>query len=120
MPEAGSAVVIGPTPAELPADWQQVRLEDAVDIRKDKVEPNDVPPDTPYLSLEHIAPETGEIVGRGTAADVRSTKSRYELGDVLYGRLRPYLNKVAMPDAAGICSTDILVLVPRPEIRAEY
>lgn len=41
---------------------------------------------------------------------LQSQKSRFQKGDVLYGRLRPYLNKVAITDAPGVCSTDLLVL----------
>ncbi len=42
--------------------------------------------------------------------NIQSTKNVFESGDVLYGKLRPYLNKVALVDFEGICSTDILVL----------
>ena len=94
---------------EVPEGWLSIRLDQLIEPSKEKVDPRKLAPDTPYLSLEHIESGTGEILDRGIAADVRSAKSVFAAGDVLFGRLRPYLNKVAVPDFAGVCSTDILV-----------
>jgi len=51
----------------------------------------------------------------GTEEGLRSAKFRFKASDVLYGKLRPYLDKAALAEWAGICSTDIIVLEPRPE-----
>src|SRR5438128_384123 len=91
----------------LPEGWLNLRLGDVIEPSKDKIEPSKRP-SALYLSLEHIQPETTRIIGKGSAGDVTSTKSVFRAGDVLYGKLRPYLNKVALPDFDGICSTDIL------------
>ena len=96
------------TDDELPEGWAAATLSSLVAPSSEKVEPQDRL-DAAYLSLEHIEPHTGRIVGQGTGADVNSTKAVFRAGDVLYGKLRPYLNKVAIPDFDGICSTDILV-----------
>ena len=92
----------------LPKGWIRVRLGDITSPSPEKVEPG-YWADEPYLSLEHIESGTRRILGRGTGADASSTKSRFRAGDVLYGKLRPYLNKACIPDFDGICSTDILV-----------
>ena len=94
--------------SELPEGWAATALGNVVAPSKEKVEPVERRNAT-YLSLEHIEQETGNIAGHGTGADVGSTKAVFRAGDVLYGRLRPYLNKVCIPDFDGICSTDILV-----------
>jgi restriction endonuclease S subunit len=62
--------------------------------------------------LEHIESNTGNLAGRedARAADLQSTKNAFFKGDVLYGKLRPYLNKVYIAEFDGVCSTDILVL----------
>jgi type I restriction enzyme M protein len=76
-----------------------------------------------YLALEHITSRTGEIVGAEPVqlASLRSQKSRFCEGDVLYGKLRPYLAKVVVAPCDGICSTELLVLVPdREQILGEY
>jgi type I restriction enzyme S subunit len=66
-------------------------------------------PNVPYVGLEHIDSGSRRLCGIGKAADVRSAKSVFRADDVLYGKLRPYLNKVVRPEFDGVCSTDILV-----------
>ena len=64
-----------------------------------------------YLGLEHIESNTGKItINKELGENILSTKNKFKKGDILYGKLRPYLNKVAEPNFDGICSTDILVL----------
>jgi type I restriction enzyme M protein len=64
-----------------------------------------------YLGLEHIESNTGKVfINKELGLNILSTKNKFDEGDVLYGKLRPYLNKVAEPNFSGICSTDILVL----------
>ncbi|AXK84772.1 restriction endonuclease subunit S [Nocardia farcinica] len=62
-----------------------------------------------YLGLEHIEPG-GRLLDPHliTAGDVASAKFAFEPGDILYGKLRPYLAKIAIPDFSGVCSTDII------------
>ncbi len=62
-----------------------------------------------YLGLEHLAPGFPALVGRGSESEVRSGKTAFRKGDVLFGKLRPYLRKSALVSEDGICSTDILV-----------
>ena len=97
---------------ELPDGWASAMLKDVVDSSKAKAEPGERN-DAPYLGLEHIEAGTSRILGRGVGSDVRSVKNVFQAGDILYGKLRPYLNKVCLPDFDGICSTDILVLKPK-------
>ena len=71
-----------------------------------------------YVGLENVAQDTGELVGRdpGATRIPRSRCKAFEPGDVLYGRLRPYLNKVYLEPAdgrPGLCSPEFLVLRPR-------
>jgi len=64
-----------------------------------------------YLGLEHIESNTGKvIINKEYGKTILSTKNVFGKGDILYGKLRPYLNKVAEPNFSGICSTDIIVL----------
>jgi restriction endonuclease S subunit len=75
----------------------------------------------PYLSLEHIQSESGRILG--TAEDGESGKSlTFAFGpkDVLYGKLRPYLNKVALPDFEGRCTTELIPLRPKAGVDREF
>ena len=93
---------------ELPEGWTWVRLKEILLPSKEKINPNKTDP-LPYVGLEHIKKDTGRLLGHGFSDSVRSTKNRFYSGDLLYGKLRPYLNKACVPDFDGVCSTDILV-----------
>lgn len=71
-----------------------------------------------YIGLENIKQNTGELSGsfitRNTA-DIKSLKNVFKTGDILYGKLRPNLNKVWLANQTGICSTDIFVISPEEE-----
>ena len=89
------------------------KVSDLCQISKEKVNPQDAKEqEFCYLGLEHIESNTGKISYRNieTGNNIHSTKNVFKKGDILYGKLRPYLNKVAFVDFDGICSTDILVL----------
>lgn len=73
-----------------------------------------------YIGLEHVGQGTGQLEGIGSAADVVSQKSRFHDGDLLFGKLRPNLRKVARPSFGGVCSTDIIVLRAKPSADPEF
>lgn len=97
------------------SDWNSGALDDLVTHETNGVDPIDAD-GLPYVGLEHI--DTGEIsLSRsGDPATVRSRKTRFGPGDILYGKLRPYLDKAVLAEKSGICSTDILVLRPKHRI----
>lgn len=82
---------------------------------RESVQPGSLPDDTAYIGLEHMPQRDLALGNRGSARDVTSTKSRFRKGDVLFGKLRPYFNKVAAAHFDGICSSDILVVRPTDE-----
>jgi hypothetical protein len=82
----------------------------------ERVDPGNAPSaDFNYLGLEHITEGTGESTWTGPCkgATIKSTKNVFRKGDVLYGKLRPYLNKVWIAEFDGVCSTEMMVLKPR-------
>ncbi len=93
----------------LPEGWTIRRLGDVVRLRSEGVSPQSAP-HLPYIGLEHIDPGDPKLRRHGVASEVKSGKSRFYPGDVLYGKLRPYLDKAALAEREGMCSTDILVL----------
>ncbi len=74
----------------------------------------------PYVGLEHIASHTAQFIGSIDPFAVKSATFRFSSQHVLYGRLRPYLNKALAPDFEGHCSTEIFPLKPKPELSREY
>ena len=105
--------------SKIPEGWVSVPLKQLVSPSKEKVEPVEEP-DVPYIGLEHIESNTTRIIDHGFARDTMSTKTRFFAGSILYGKLRPYLNKVTIPDFSGVCSTDILVFPPVNDIEMRY
>jgi len=104
---------------ELPKGWEWTTLGEIIEPSKEKVNPSDIE-ETPYIGLEHIEKDTGRLLDCGFSSEIRSTKSNFSNGDLLYGKLRPYLNKVCVPTFDGICSTDILVYSKTCYMSNEY
>lgn len=94
-------------PYEVPENWCWVRLGTVVKTSKEKTEIFD-DFNMKYVGLEHIEKDRG-IVGYGTVEGIKSLKNVFHSGQILYGKLRPYLNKHDVADFDGVCSTDILV-----------
>jgi type I restriction enzyme M protein len=72
-----------------------------------------------YIGLENVEPGTGNLVGDyfvETPSEIRSTKKAFAAGNILYGKLRPNLNKVILAEFDGICSTDFFVLQPAEDL----
>jgi type I restriction enzyme, S subunit len=74
----------------------------------------------PYIALEHI--NTGDINPRadGHSANVRSSKFVFRRGDILYGKLRPYLDKAVLAPFDGLASTELLVLRPKSGVDPHF
>ena len=103
-------------PYALPDGWKWVYLSGILDVSKEKTE--EFPPDTKYVGLENIEKDTGRIQAVD-AEGIRSTKNIFQTGNILYGKLRPYLNKHGIAEFDGVCSTDILVFQTAPSVEKE-
>ncbi len=97
--------------------WTTKPLTEVAAIERQTVAADQIPSGTKYVGLEHIT-------GSGSFLDVKevangelaSTKFRFSKRHILYGKLRPYLSKIARPDYEGVCSTDILPILPGKEV----
>ena len=102
-----------------PEGWRRVHLSDVADQRIEKVVPART--DTrPYVALEHLAPGSPTLRGWSKAGAAASAKTLFRTGDVLFGKLRPYLRKAAPAPFDGLCSTDILPLFGRNRLDTRY
>jgi type I restriction enzyme, S subunit len=73
------------------------------------------------IELDDILSELGAVRRRvGPVADDASSKVRFRSGDVLYGKLRPYLRKFLLTQFEGVCSSEIWVLRPKPVISPSF
>ena len=100
-------------------DWRDIIFGDTAELVRDSVQPSECP-DAPYIGLEHIGEGTLALTGHGVAADVNSVKSRFQRGEILFGKLRPYFHKVGVAPLDGICSTDIIVIEPKAREWASF
>ncbi|MBV8860034.1 MAG: restriction endonuclease subunit S [Acidobacteria bacterium] len=98
--------------------FQRKPLGKIVTFSERRVAPQDYSDSTfNYLSLANVQSHSGELLGNTlvTRDDVASQSNIFEKGDVLFGRLRPYLNKVYCADedmSEGLCSTEFYVFRP--------
>ncbi|MFA7156995.1 MAG: restriction endonuclease subunit S [Bacilli bacterium] len=100
---------------EIAPEWEEVELGEILIRKKDKVDPRKkAKEEVIYIGLENIESNTGNLQGELTNkySEIKSIKNVFENANILYGTLRPNLNKVICPKFSGICSTDILVLEP--------
>jgi type I restriction enzyme S subunit len=70
--------------------------------------------------MEHIEAHTMRLLGTVPAETMKSSAVHFQAGDVLYGRLRPYLNKVFRPHFEGLCSAEFIVLPENDRIEGAY
>jgi len=104
---------------KLPENWAWTMLGEALFLSNERYNPT-ISEDERFVGLEHIQSGTGKLLGFGKSSETRSTKNRFKQGDLLYGKLRPYLNKVWVANFNGVCSTDILVFRKNDFISNEY
>ena len=110
-------------PFSIPQDWQWIALNKAADCRAAaKVDSASLNDTDWVLDLEDIDGGAGKVIATATFAERRSlsTKASFQKGDVLYGKLRPYLNKVVIADRPGFCTTEIIPLRPQTFVAAGY
>ena len=98
-------------PFEIPENWVWVRLGTIVDFSKSQSLPSSsIKESTWVLDLEDIEKDSGKLLRKKRMKDVlsKSDKHIFYKGNVLYSKLRPYLNKVIIADEDGACTTEIL------------
>ena len=101
--------------------WPSACLADLADVGSESLNPSEFPESFVYLGLENVESVSGDPVDVRIRrrSEIKSRSKKYVAGDVLYGRLRPYLRKVFLATAGGLCSTEFVVLKPKPVILPE-
>ena len=98
-------------PFEIPNSWVWVRLGAIVDFSKSQtISSSMLDMDSWILDLEDIEKDSGRLLQKKRMKDLlsKSDKHLFYKGNVLYSKLRPYLNKVIVADEDGACTTEIL------------
>ena len=111
-------------PNELPQGWRWVPLGSIAFVDKQLVRPNtEDAKRLPYLSLEHVESNSGRILknpSKKQEDEGHSTTYKFTAKHVLYGKLRPYLNKVAEPNFNGRCTTELVPFLPKKEVDKSF
>lgn len=90
-------------------EWVPFAVEKFSTLRKEKFNPKLSEEKNVCIELEHIAQGAGGLNGTSFTNNQMSDKSRFYTGDILFGKLRPYLRKYWFADFSGVCSTEIWV-----------
>lgn len=97
----------------IPKGWTPGKLADVSDNPRRTIQPSDVGPTTPYIGLQHMPRRSIALDSWGRAEEVSSGKSQFKESEILFGKLRPYFHKVGIAPVDGVCSTDILIVIPK-------
>lgn len=111
-------------PFEVPDSWRWYPLGKILEYGKaTQVSSDQISETTWVLDLEDIEKGTGRLATKKRGTPTTSNKAKFSKGDVLYGKLRPYLNKVVVADEVGVCTTEIVpinVKTAKVALSAEY
>ena len=100
-------------PFDIPESWEWVRLGELCNYGKcDSIMASNIFKEAWILDLEDVEKDTGRILNKKRMKDVKSSSNKhiFKAGDVLYSKLRPYLNKVVIADEDGYSTSEILPL----------
>lgn len=99
---------------EIPVNWEVRSLEECLlEHHNISIPPH---PDCRYLGLEHLETGSNSINGFASSTEVKSNVNSFSKGHILYGKLRPYLDKGVIATFSGLCSMEIIVLVERENV----
>ena len=107
------------TTESLHKNWIRVVIGDVVENRKEKAMPDQLP-SAKFIGMDCIAPNAIKPSFLYNFSDYKSAGNVFEFNDVLYGRLRPYLNKVYKAEIEGVCSGEFIVLIPSSVLFSKY
>ena len=110
-------------PFDIPDSWVWTRLGGICNYGSCiNIESSDISDETWVLDLEDIEKDTGKLLAKKSKKDVKSlsTKHKFTKGQVLYSKLRPYLNKVIVAYEDGCCTSEILPITFYGSILPEY
>ena len=90
--------------------WETKKLGDVISMGKEKFDPQNNHDSPRLIELKNIESRTGRLLSVTEIGKQKSLKSKFQAGDVLFSKLRPYLQKFARPDFQGVCTSEIWVL----------
>jgi len=99
----------------IPKGWEVGLLRDIAENPRRGVQATDINAGTPYIGLQDMPQKSISLTSWGWSDEVTSSKFSFHRGEILFGKLRPYFHKVGIAPVDGVCSTDILVVLPKKD-----
>ena len=96
--------------SEIKQHWQKIELNEILSISSKKFNPIGNNENKKCVELEHLSQETGKLLGYTNSSEQQSIKNSFEEGQILLGKLRPYLKKFWKAEFEGVCSSEIWVM----------
>lgn len=98
-------------------NWPMVKFDELAKIDGNMTTDYEKYADYPHIGIDSIEKETGELKGYRTVKEdgVVSGKYIFTPQHIIYSKIRPNLNKVALPDFEGLCSADAYPILPNPK-----
>ena len=100
----------------IPAGWIVKRLKHVTRQVSDKVSSADI--SLPYIGMENVESWSGRLVEGGS--EVEGLAAKFSAGDVIFGKLRPYLAKAVKLEFPGMCSTEFIVFRTTPGLEPDF
>lgn len=117
--EGYKEVQFGPKTLIVPRDWSTERFGDVFNRRRESID--DLEEETiKYVGLKHLDSGELDINGYDENGRERSSAQVFREGDVLFGKLRPNLNKAAIAPFSGVCSSDIIPIYSEEDVHQQY
>ena len=108
-------------PFAIPENWVWVRLGEVTDYGIGKqTPPEKIPMGALVIEMEDIEKDTYRLLEKHRKREPKSSKNSFFAGDILYGKLRPYLKKAVVADEDGFCSTEIIPFSGLGKIDSQY
>ncbi len=95
---------------KIPKGWRAGTFGEVAEHPRRTIKPENIEPSQAYIGLDHMPRKSIALSEWDSAEGLGSNKYEFRLGEILFGKLRPYFHKVGVAPLDGMCSTDILVV----------
>lgn len=99
----------------IPKGWEVAQIRDIATNPRRVVHAENIKSGTPYIGLQDMPQKSIALSSWGQSDEVASSKFEFHRGEILFGKLRPYFHKVGIAPVDGVCSTDILIVLPKKD-----
>lgn len=98
---------------EIPEGWEVENFGSIVEYLRDSIPKGTLEEAIPCMGLEHMPRKSIALSEWNMEIEIGSTKLKFKIGDILFGKIRPYFHKVGVAQTNGVCSSDTFVLRPK-------